>query len=60
MTPHERALMHEFAVASTAGLIGWFCCAMFASVAYNWTFYYLLGLLVAAREIIAIRRRADA
>jgi O-antigen ligase len=60
MTPRERALMHEFAVASTAGLIGWFCCAMFASVAYNWTFYYLLGLLVAAREITAVRRRADA
>jgi formate/nitrite transporter FocA (FNT family) len=24
---------------------------MFASVAYNWTFYYVLALLVAAREL---------
>jgi hypothetical protein len=24
---------------------------MFASVAYNWTFYYVLALLIAAREI---------
>ena len=35
----------------TAGLVGWFVCAMFASVAYNWTFYYLLALIVAAREL---------
>jgi hypothetical protein len=35
----------------SAGLIGWFVCAMFASVAYNWTFYYLLALVVAAREL---------
>lgn len=32
-------------------LITWFTCAMFASVAYNWTFYYLLALIVAAREL---------
>jgi hypothetical protein len=35
----------------TAGLAGWFACAMFASVAYSWTFYYLLALTVAAREL---------
>jgi hypothetical protein len=35
----------------TAGLVGWFVCSMFASVAYNWTFYYLLALIVAAREL---------
>jgi len=35
----------------SAGLIGWFVCAMFASVAYNWTFYYLLALIVAARDL---------
>jgi hypothetical protein len=50
--------MHEYSVAALAAIIGWFCCAMFASVAYNWTFYYLLGLLVSAREITADRWRA--
>jgi O-antigen ligase len=58
MTERERDLMHEYSVAALAAIIGWFCCAMFASVAYNWTFYYLLGLLVSAREITADRWRA--
>ena len=26
-----------------ACMAGWFVCALFASVAFNWTFYYLLG-----------------
>ena len=26
-------------------------CAIFASVAYNWTFYYLLGLCIATRDL---------
>jgi O-antigen ligase len=47
----DRGVMYEHAVAAMAGLVGWFACAMFASVAYSWTFYYLLGLIVAAREI---------
>ena len=38
-------------IAMTAGLAGWFVCSMFASVAYNWTFYYLLALIVAGREL---------
>ena len=33
-----------------AGLVGWFVCALFASVAYHWTFYYLLALAVAPRD----------
>jgi O-antigen ligase len=41
----------EHTLGLSAGLVGWFVCAMFASVAYNWTFYYLLALLVAAREL---------
>ena len=39
----------------TAGLVGWFTCALFASVAFNWTFYYLLALVVAARELARAR-----
>ncbi len=41
----------EHTLGMTAGLAGWFVCAMFASVAYNWTFYYVLALLVAARAL---------
>ena len=43
--------LREHTVGMTAGLVGWFVCALFASVAYNWTFYYVLALLVAAREL---------
>src|SRR6266853_102172 len=44
-------MLGEHVLGISAGLIGWFVCAMFASVAYNWTFYYLLALVVAAREL---------
>jgi putative inorganic carbon (HCO3(-)) transporter len=54
----DRRVLYEHTVAMTAGLIGWFTCAMFASVAYSWTFYYLLALIVAARELT--RRRLTA
>jgi O-antigen ligase len=55
LTPDERGVMHSHAVAMLAALIGWCFCAMFASVAYSWTFYYLLALTVAARELIRDR-----
>lgn len=51
ITPRERRFLNDHAVATTAALAGWLACAMFASVAYNWTLYYLLGLIIAAREI---------
>jgi O-antigen ligase len=47
----DARALGEHTLGMTAGLIGWFVCAMFASVAYNWTFYYLLALIVAAREL---------
>jgi len=31
-------------------LLGWIVCAQFASVALNWTFYFVLGIVVATRE----------
>ena len=34
-----------------AGMVGWTICSFFASVAFNWTFYYVLALAVAGREI---------
>jgi O-antigen ligase len=51
LTARNRATLYNHTVAMTAGLIGWFVCSIFASVAYSWTFYYLLALIVAAREL---------
>jgi O-antigen ligase len=39
------------ATALVAGLVGWFVCALFASIAYNWTFYYLIGLCAVTRDL---------
>jgi O-antigen ligase len=47
----DARALGEHMLGLSAGLVGWFVCAMFASVAYNWTFYYLLALIVAAREL---------
>ena len=41
-----------------AAMVGWTICSLFASVAFNWTFYYVFALAVAGREIIASRRIA--
>jgi O-antigen ligase len=51
----ERWVLYGHATSTTAALIGWLACAMFASVAYSWTFYYLLGLIVSGREIVRQR-----
>jgi O-antigen ligase len=49
--PEEREWMRLHTVAMSASLVGWFVCAQFGSVGYYWTFYYLLALIVAAREL---------
>ena len=46
--------MHSASMA--AALAGWFVCALFGSVAYNWTFYYLLALAAAPRDILLARQ----
>jgi putative inorganic carbon (hco3(-)) transporter len=58
LEPSDRELLQDHAVAMSAALIGWFACAMFASVAYAWTIYYLIALTVAARELIFDRAAA--
>jgi O-antigen ligase len=58
MTEDDRRLLYAYTAALTAGLVGWFVCAMFASVANSWTFYYLLALIVAARELARARLTA--
>ncbi|HWJ57949.1 MAG TPA: O-antigen ligase family protein, partial [Vicinamibacterales bacterium] len=53
--PAELALLDAHAAAMMASLAGWFVCAFFASVAYNWTFYYLLALAATPRDILKAR-----
>lgn len=60
----EEALLDAHSAAMASTLIGFFVCAFFASVAYNWTFYYLIILAAAPRDFLreripgAGRRRA--
>jgi putative inorganic carbon (HCO3(-)) transporter len=55
----DRQVLSSHAVAMIAGLAGWFVCSLFASVAYNWTFYYLLALIVAGRQLVFERLAAS-
>jgi O-antigen ligase len=55
MTSSDRRSLYAYTAAMTAGLVGWFACSLFASVAFSWTFYYLLALIVAARELARTR-----
>lgn len=52
MSADDRRALFAYVSAMTAGLAGWFVCAFFASVAYAWTFYYLLALLAATRDLV--------
>lgn len=54
----EHDMMTAHAAALPASLAGWFVCALFASVAYHWTFYYLLALAVAPRDYLLGRVNA--
>jgi O-antigen ligase len=51
----EETLFDAHSSAMAAALVGFLACSMFASVAYNWTFYYLLVLAAAPRDIIRQR-----
>ena len=56
LTPQEQKIIDRNAKGMLAGLVGWMVCAFFASVAFNWTFYYVFALAVAGREIARDRR----
>jgi len=55
--PHEREWMRAHVAACVAAFAGWVVSAQFGSIGYYWTLYYVLGLSVAAHEIL-IRRLA--
>lgn len=54
----EAALLDAHAAAMLSAIVGWLVCAMFASVAYSWTFYYLLALVAAPVTILRQRLAA--
>jgi O-antigen ligase len=56
LTPQEQRIIDRNAKGMLAGLVGWMVCGFFASVAFNWTFYYVFALAVAGREIARDRR----
>ena len=56
LTTDERRILDLNAQGMLAGLVGWLICAFFASVAFNWTFYYVFALAVAGRDIARARR----
>ena len=55
-----ESFLYSHSAAMTASLVGWLICALFASVAYNWTFYYLLALAATPREMLRDRQPARA
>ena len=55
VTKEEATYVDVHTGTMMASVIGWFVCAQFASVGYTWTFYYLLALAVAPRDILMAR-----
>jgi O-antigen ligase len=47
----RRAPLELYSAAVLASLTGWVVAAMFASVAYYWTLYLVLGLAITLRDI---------
>jgi putative inorganic carbon (HCO3(-)) transporter len=60
LSEEDRFILDVNGKGMTAAMVGWFVCAFFASVAFNWTFYYVLALCVAGREVALSRRPAAA
>jgi O-antigen ligase len=60
VTDAERYILDMNAKGMLAAIVGWTVCSFFASVAFNWTFYYVLALAVAGREILRARHAVAA
>jgi hypothetical protein len=53
--PVEAQFLDAHSAAMAASLAGWFVVRVLRSIAYNWTFYYLLALAAAPRDILSAR-----
>jgi O-antigen ligase len=60
LTAAERDFLREQAIAMMACMAAWLVASQFASVGYNWTFYYLMGLCVTSRNVVRARAAAYA
>ncbi|HZT75623.1 MAG TPA: O-antigen ligase family protein [Vicinamibacterales bacterium] len=60
LAPADRVILDQNAKGMLAAVVGWTVCSFFASVAFNWTFYYVFALAVAGREILTARIKAGA
>jgi O-antigen ligase len=47
----QRETLLTLVTAIGPAFVGWIVCAQFASVALNWTFYFVLGIVVATRAV---------
>ena len=56
LSDEDRRILDINAKGMIAAIVGWTICSFFASVAFNWTFYYVFALAVAGREILRARR----
>ncbi|MDQ3420293.1 MAG: O-antigen ligase family protein [Acidobacteriota bacterium] len=54
----DADFFEAYSATMAAAVAGWFLSALFASVAYNWTFYYLLALAIAPRIVLTDRLAA--
>jgi O-antigen ligase len=58
LTKEDQFTLNLNAKSMLAAMVGWTVCSLFASVAFNWTFYYVFALAVAGREIAMAHRAA--
>jgi O-antigen ligase len=56
----EQETLSTLVTALGPALLGWIVCAQFASVALNWTFYLVLGIVLATRDVILRLRTVSA
>jgi putative inorganic carbon (hco3(-)) transporter len=55
----DRERLIATAAATGPSLAGWFVAAFFASVALNWTLYYVLAIAAATRDAARTRERGE-
>jgi O-antigen ligase len=55
ISAEDATFLDAHSAAMAASMVGFFVCAFFSSIAYGWTFYYLLVLAAAPRDILRDR-----